>query len=88
MIENLTAVEMRKCIRGCGTAADTDPLRHRTSGRQTIAAHHHHANAEILQTADQRCRIGEMSRSLLNIEKRSLLRLMLSGIGLASKDAV
>jgi hypothetical protein len=31
---------------------------------------------------------GEMSRSLLNIEKRSLPRLMLSGVGLASKDAV
>jgi hypothetical protein len=30
----------------------------------------------------------KMSRSLLNIEKRSLLRLMLSGDGLASKDAV
>jgi hypothetical protein len=29
-----------------------------------------------------------MSRSLLNIAKRSLLRLMLSGVGLASKDAV
>jgi hypothetical protein len=29
-----------------------------------------------------------MSRSLLNIEKRSLPRLMLSGVGLASKDAV
>ena len=29
-----------------------------------------------------------MSRSLLNIEKRSLLRLMLSSDGLASKDAV
>jgi hypothetical protein len=29
-----------------------------------------------------------MSRSLLNIEKRSLLRLMLSGEGLASKHAV
>jgi hypothetical protein len=30
----------------------------------------------------------KMSRSLLNIVKRSLLRLMLSGVGLASKDAV
>jgi len=29
-----------------------------------------------------------MSRSLLNIAKRSLLRLMLGGVGLASKDAV
>ena len=29
-----------------------------------------------------------MSRSLLNIEKRSLLRSMLSGVGLANKDAV
>jgi hypothetical protein len=29
-----------------------------------------------------------MSRYLLNIEKRSLPRLMLSGEGLASKDAV
>ena len=29
-----------------------------------------------------------MSRLLLNIEKRSLLRLMLSSDGLASKDAV
>jgi CRP-like cAMP-binding protein len=29
-----------------------------------------------------------MSRSLLNIAKRSLPRLMLSGVGLASKDAV
>jgi hypothetical protein len=29
-----------------------------------------------------------MSRFLLNIEKRSLPRLMLSGEGLASKDAV
>jgi hypothetical protein len=28
-----------------------------------------------------------MSRSLLNIAKRSLPRLMLSGVGLASKDA-
>ena len=33
-------------------------------------------------------RHGEMSRLLLNIEKRSLPRLMLSGVGLASKDAV
>ena len=36
-------------------------------------------------------RVGKnraMSRSLLNIEKRSLLRLMLSSDGLASKDAV
>jgi hypothetical protein len=32
--------------------------------------------------------VHEMSRSLLNIEKRSLPRLMLSGVGLASKDAV
>ncbi len=32
--------------------------------------------------------VWEMSRSLLNIEKRSLPRLMLSGVGLASKDAV
>jgi hypothetical protein len=31
---------------------------------------------------------GAMSRLLLNIEKRSLLRLMLSSDGLASKDAV
>jgi hypothetical protein len=29
-----------------------------------------------------------MSRSLLNIAKRSLPRLMLSGVGLTSKDAV
>ncbi len=29
-----------------------------------------------------------LSRSLLNIEKRSLLRLMLSGDGLASKNAL
>ena len=29
-----------------------------------------------------------MSRTLLNIAKRSLPRLMLSGVGLASKDAV
>ena len=34
------------------------------------------------------CQQWEMSRSLLNIEKRSLPRLMLSGVGLASKDAV
>ncbi len=33
-------------------------------------------------------RHGEMSRLLLNIEKRSLPRLMLSGVGLASKDTV
>ena len=31
---------------------------------------------------------GDMSRFLLNIAKRSLLRLMLGGIGLASKNAV
>ena len=30
----------------------------------------------------------KMSRSLLNIEKRSLLRLMLSGDGLANKNAL
>ena len=30
---------------------------------------------------------GPMSRSLLNIAKRSLLRLMLSSVGLASKHA-
>ena len=30
---------------------------------------------------------GDMSRFLLNIAKRSLLRLMLGGIGLASKNA-
>jgi hypothetical protein len=35
-----------------------------------------------------RAKVGKMSRSLLNIVKRSLLRLMLSGVGLASKDAV
>ena len=29
-----------------------------------------------------------MSRTLLNIAKRSLPRLMLSGVGLASKEAV
>ena len=32
--------------------------------------------------------VWTMSRSLLNIAKRSLLRLMLGGVGLASKDAV
>jgi hypothetical protein len=31
---------------------------------------------------------GGMSRSLLNIAKRSLPRLTLRGVGLASKDAV
>jgi hypothetical protein len=36
----------------------------------------------------QQARIGGMSRSLLNIEKRSLPRLTLRGVGLASKDAV
>ena len=30
---------------------------------------------------------GEMSRCLLNIAKRSLPKLILSGVGLASKDA-
>ncbi len=31
--------------------------------------------------------LSDMSRFLLNIAKRSLLRLMLGGIGLASKNA-
>jgi hypothetical protein len=41
-----------------------------------------------LQPTMEQPKPTEMSRSLLNIEKRSLPRLMLSGVGLASKDAV
>ena len=41
------------------------------------------------EESDVRTIINEgMSRSLLNIAKRSLPRLMLSGVGLTSKDAV
>lgn len=43
-------------------------------------------STELLALKDQRLS-KDMSRFLLNIAKRSLLRLMLGGIGLASKNA-
>ena len=59
-------------------------IREGCNGRREVG----NFRGELLDCLDDvRCEAG-MSRFLLNIEKRSLPRLMLSGDGLASKDAV
>ena len=57
-----------------------------TAVRQKIAALQA-LNAGLQEAMTRQIAAG-MSRCLLNIAKRSLPRLMLSGVGLASKDAV